>query len=177
MNICVFCSGRDLDEKYVEPAKELAKLLAQNGHNLVWGGSDDGLMEIMASGVQEGGGKIYGISVELLKNHARKDVDEMIITKDFSERKALMLSRSDAIVVLVGGTGTLDEASEIIENKKHKAHNKPIIILNTAGFYDGLSTLLKRMEAENFLPGPLKELVDFAETPSEVIRLLQEHAK
>lgn len=172
MNICVFCSGRDLNEKYVEPAKELAKLLAQSGHNLVWGGSDDGLMKIMATGVQEGGGKLYGVSVELLKHRARQGADEMIITKDFAERKAVMLARADAIVVLVGGTGTLDEASEIIENKKHKDHNKPIIILNTAGFYDGLATLLKRMEAENFLPRPLKELVDFAESPSEVIRLL-----
>ena len=175
MNICVFCAATDQSEKYVAPANELAKFLAENGHSLVWGGSDIGLMKVMASGVQEGGGKIYGVSMELLKHKARLDADEMIIAKDLGERKALMLSRSDAIVVLVGGLGTLDEVTEIIELKKHKTHTKPIIFLNTDGFYEGLRIQLERMDTEKFLPRPLGELVEFAKSPSDIISKLKDY--
>ena len=67
MNVCVFCSASDLADKYVLPARQLAKLIAEHGHSLVWGGSDIGVMKVMADGVQAGGGQIFGISVEILK--------------------------------------------------------------------------------------------------------------
>jgi uncharacterized protein (TIGR00730 family) len=178
MNICIFCSANDLDEKYTGPAKELATLLAEAGHTLVWGGSNNGLMKIMADGVQQEGGKIIGVSLELLKQHARKDADEMIIAKDLGERKAILLERSDIIIMLVGGLGTLDETTEILELKKHGVHNKAVIILNTAGFYDGLKIQLQRMADEGFLPvkerghikvRTLSQLVQFADTPDEAM--------
>ncbi|MBR7678896.1 LOG family protein, partial [Streptomyces daliensis] len=87
------------------------------GHSLVWGGSDVGLMKVVADGVQGAGGRLVGISVEFLAAKAREGADEMIITADLAERKALLLQRADAIVVMVGGTGTLDEATEILELK------------------------------------------------------------
>lgn len=173
--IAVFCSANELGEKYTTPAKKFAKLLAENKYNLVWGGSDRGLMKIMASGVSEGGGKIVGISMELLKHHARKEADEMIIAKDLGERKAIILKRSDAIVVLVGGIGTLDEITEILELKKHQVHNKPVIILNTENFYEGLKVQLEKMEDEGFLIRPLKELIYFADQPEEVMEYLDKN--
>src|SRR5438132_1713704 len=103
--IAVFCSANELEEKYIKAAQEFAKLLALNKYNLVWGGSDTGLMKVMASGVQMNGGKIVGVSMELLRNKVRIGADEMIIAKDLGERKATILKRSDAIVVLVGGIG------------------------------------------------------------------------
>ena len=169
MNVCVFCSANDLTDKYALPGKELAHLLAVNDHTLVWGGSDTGLMKVMAGGVKDGGGKIIGISMEILKDSARKDADEMIIAKSLGERKALLLERSDAIIMMVGGIGTLDEATEIIELKKHRVHEKPVIILNTEKFYEGLKIQLETMEKEGMLPCPLSELVFFATTPQEVI--------
>ena len=170
--IAVFCSANELEEKYTGPAKEFAKLLAKNKYNLVWGGTDKGLMKVMASGVSEGGGKIVGISMDLLKNLARKDADEMIIAKDLGERKATILKRSDAIVVLVGGIGTLDEITEILELKKHKIHNKPIVILNTENFYEGLKVQLQKLRDDGFLIRPLDELIYFANQPEEVIEYL-----
>jgi uncharacterized protein (TIGR00730 family) len=101
------------------------------------------------------GGRLVGISVEFLRGVARTDADEMVIAKDLAERKALLLARSDAIVVLVGGLGTLDEATEILELRKHRLHDKPVVLLNTDGFYDGLLQQLRRMEAEGFLPVPV----------------------
>ena len=173
MNVCVFCSSNDLDDKYTDPARQLAKLLAEKHHSLIWGGSDTGLMKIMASGVQKGGGKIIGISVEMLRSHARKNADEMIITKNLGERRAMLLDRSDALIIMVGGIGTLDEASEVIELKKHRVHDKLVIILNTQNFYNGLRIQLETMENEKMLPRPLDELVLFADTPEQAVNYLE----
>ncbi|MFG3253361.1 TIGR00730 family Rossman fold protein [Streptomyces sp. NPDC048172] len=172
MNICVFCSAADLDAVYTDAARDFAELIGKRGHSLVWGGSDSGLMKVVADGVQDAGGKLIGISVEFLRDVARPNADEMIVTPDLAARKALLLSRADAVVVMVGGTGTLDEATEILELRKHGMHTKPVAILNTAGFYDGLQQQMERMEAENFLPLPLTKLVHFATDGAEALDLL-----
>jgi predicted Rossmann-fold nucleotide-binding protein len=78
------------------------------------------------------------------------------------------------VVVMVGGTGTLDEATEILELKKHGKTDKPVVLLNTAGFYDGLKEQFRRMEEEGILPRPLTELVFFAEEPVGVLTYLEE---
>ena len=174
MKICVFLSAADLDERYTRPAREFAEAIGKGGHTLVWGGSNTGLMKVVADGVQETGGRLVGVSVEFLRNFARKDADEMVITKDLSERKALLLAGSDAVVVLVGGLGTLDEATEILELRKHGHHAKPVVLLNTAGFYDGLIIQLRRMEDEGFLPVPVAELVHFADEGADALAYLEE---
>lgn len=174
MNICVFLSAADLGEQYTTPAREFAELLGKGGHTLVWGGSDVGLMKVVADGVQRAGGKLVGVSVEFLQHKARPDTDEMIIARDLAQRKAELLLRSDAVVIMVGGTGTLDEATEILELKKHGLHSKPVVLLNSAGFYDGLKQQFRRMEAEGFLPLPLADLVYFAEDGAAAMAYLQE---
>jgi uncharacterized protein (TIGR00730 family) len=173
MNVCVFCSASELSDKYVIPARQMAKLIAEHGHSLVWGGTNRGVMKVMADGVQAGGGKIYGVSVEILKQKARPDAEEMVIARDLGERKAMMLARSDAIVVLPGGLGTLDELTEILELRKHSAHEKQMIVLNTDGFYDGLKAQLNRMSAESFIKRPLTEYIAYAETPEAAIALVE----
>lgn len=169
MNVCVFLSAADLDDRYTGPAREFGEALGRGGHTLVWGGSDKGLMKVVADAVQNAGGRLVGISVEFLRQSAREGADEMVITADLAERKAVMLARSDGIVILAGGLGTLDEATEILEQKKHGLHDTPVVLLNTAGFYDGLITQLTRMESEGFLPRPLVGLVTFADDGAEVL--------
>ncbi|MFF1406589.1 TIGR00730 family Rossman fold protein [Streptomyces sp. NPDC058294] len=173
MNICVFLSAADLDERYTRPARAFAELIGRAGHTLVWGGSDVGLMKVVADGVQEAGGRLLGVSVEFLANKARPGADEMIVAADLAERKKLLLEKADAVVIMVGGTGTLDEATEILEVKKHGRTEKPVVLLNTAGFYDGLQQQFLRMEAEGFLPRPLSELVFFAEDPAAALQYLE----
>jgi uncharacterized protein (TIGR00730 family) len=172
VNICVFLSAADLDERYTRPAREFAEAIGRAGHTLVWGGSNNGLMKVVADGVRDSGGRLLGVSVNFLRHFAREDADEMVITADLAERKAVMLARSDAIVILAGGLGTLDEATEILEQKKHGLHAKPVVLLNTAGFYDGLIIQLKRMEEERFLPLPLAELVSFTDDGAAALELL-----
>ncbi|WP_330307464.1 MULTISPECIES: TIGR00730 family Rossman fold protein [unclassified Streptomyces] len=174
MNICVFLSAADLDDRYTRPAREFAKLIGKGGHTLVWGGSDVGLMKVVADGVQEAGGRLLGVSVDFLAAKARAGADEMVIARDLAERKALLLEKADAVVVMVGGTGTLDEATEILELKKHGKTDKPVVLLNTAGFYDGLKEQFRRMEDEGFLPCPLADLVFFAEEPVGALTYLEE---
>jgi len=173
LNVCVFCSAAELDAVYTESAREFAELIGSRGHSLVWGGSNVGLMKVVADGVQKSGGRLIGISVEFLESKARSDADEMIVTANLAERKALLLERADAVAILVGGTGTLDEATDILELKKHGMHAKPVVLLNTAGYYDGLRRQLARMEAEGFLPVPLSELVAFADDGAEAMALLE----
>ena len=174
MNICVFLSAADLDARYTRPAREFAELIGKGGHTLVWGGSNTGLMKVVADGVREAGGSLVGISVVFLRDWARTDADEMLIAKDLAERKALMLARSDAVIVMAGGLGTLDEATEILEQKKHGLHDKPVVLLNTAGFYDGLTLQLRRMEEEGFLPVPLAELVFVTDDGARALTHLEE---
>ncbi|MFD6416365.1 TIGR00730 family Rossman fold protein [Streptomyces sp. NPDC060194] len=163
MNICVFLSAADLDDRYTVPARAFARELGARGHGLVWGGSDAGLMKVVADGVHEAGGRLTGVSVTFLSHKVRHGVDDMVVARDLAERKALLLQKADAIVIMVGGLGTLDEATEILELRKHGLTDKPVVLLNTAGFYDGLRQQFERMDAEGFLPVPLSELVHFAD--------------
>ncbi|MFJ3904637.1 TIGR00730 family Rossman fold protein [Streptomyces sp. NPDC090025] len=173
MNICVFLSAADLDARYTTPARDFAIRLGKAGHTLVWGGSDTGLMKVVADGVADAGGRLVGVSVDFLAAKARPVADEMVVAGDLAERKALLLAKSDAIVIMVGGTGTLDEATEILELKKHGKHDKPVVLLNTDGFYDGLKVQFQRMEDEGFLPRPLADLVTFADDGAEALAHLE----
>lgn len=173
MNICIFCSASDIDIRFHADAVALAQGIARAGHTLVWGGSDTGLMKICADAAQNAGGKLIGISMERLRAKARKGADEMIIAPELAERKALLLKRSDVMVALVGGIGTLDELLEILELKKHRVHDKPVIVVNTDGFYEGLREQMQTMDEHGFLPMPLKELVVFADAATNALDIIE----
>lgn len=175
MNICVFCSAAQVDDKYKQPARRLAQMIAEDGHTLVWGGSDRGLMHEVAVAAQNAGGKIFGISMEQLKTSAFQGADTMLFAKDMAERKRLMLQHSDAIITMAGGTGTLDEFTDLLELRRYGRHNKRLIILNTDNFFEGLKMQYERMREEGFLsrlPRPLSDLVVFVDTPEEVMEYL-----
>ena len=114
--------------------------------------------------------------METLKKDARKNADGMITTDSLDERKTAMINASDIIVVLVGGIGTLDETAEVMELKKLHIHKKPIIILNTDNFYEGLKIQLDKMKKEGFIANPNEELVFFVDTPQEAMEHLKQVA-
>lgn len=176
MNVCVFCSSNDVGKKYTDAARECAELIARHGHTLVWGGSDTGTMKVIADAAQAAGGKIIGISMELLRDKARPNADLMLVLPSLHERKVEMLRRADAIIVLPGGIGTLDEITETLELKKHLEHDKPVVFLNTDDFYAGLNVQLQRMEREGFLNHPLSDFLVFVQTPEEAMRYIEAHA-
>ena len=113
MNIAVFCSQYDVAEKYKDVAATFARLIAKQGHSLVWGGADEGLMGLIAHTAQDGGAKVIGVIREKIKHKAYKNADEMIIVKDAKEMNIGLIERGDVIIVLVGGIGTLNELTEV----------------------------------------------------------------
>lgn len=180
--IAVFCSAQQVDEKYVEAAREFGRLMVESGYSLVWGGTDRGIMKVVADEVRARGGKISGVSLEIFHHLARTDADEMIVAKSLGERKAAFLEKSDAIIALVGGIGTLDEITDIIELRKARHHSKPVVILNTDNFYEGLKLQIERMDREGFLKSSLGhpagfEWLYFAETPREAIEYINKELK
>ncbi len=176
MHIGVFCSAHALGPEYTKPVEDLARHVGEHGHTLVWGGSNTGLMQTVASGVRQAGGKLIGITMEYYKADVFADAEEMVIAKDLFDRKRLLIERSDGVVILVGGIGTLDEATDILEVKREGV-DVPIIFLNTNGFFDSLRQQLKVMEDGGFLDRPIDELIDFAATPHEALDILVKKAK
>ncbi len=172
--IGIFCSANDVDEKYTKPALEFARLMVQNGYDLVWGGTNTGLMSQLAAEVQNAGGKIIGVSVIHLEHKARPGANEMIIAKSPGERKAVFLQKASAIVVFVGGIGTFDEVTDALENKKHDLLKIPLVILNTNNFYDGFRNQLQTMEEDGFLTKPYKKMIQFASTPQETMDIINQ---
>jgi uncharacterized protein (TIGR00730 family) len=151
--ICVFCSSSSaIDEVYFQAAQELGKSIGERGWSLVYGGSDVGLMGAVARSVTLHSGTVVGVIPQTI--HARgiayETADEMIVTKDLRDRKAEMERRADAFIALPGGFGTLEEIVEVLTLKQLQLHLKPIIFLNTNGFYDPLITLFEHFYQQRF---------------------------
>lgn len=174
-NVAVFCSGQTVNGVYKESAIEMGKLLGVNQYNLVWGAMNQGLMKLVADTAEQNGAKLIGITIPSLNEVARTDLDVRLEVQSVHARKEKFLEISDAFITLVGGIGTLDEILEITELKKHRAHDKPIIIINTNHFYDALLTQMKKMDTEHFFPRPLHELLYFTDTPRGAIDYLGRH--
>lgn len=154
--ICVYCSsGPGRDPAFVEAARALGILLAQNAIGLVYGGGSIGLMGELAKAVLDHGGEVTGVIPEFLTNREHAlDRGELIVTGGMHERKQLMFERADAFVALPGGIGTLEEVVEQMTWAQLDRHKKPILLANIKGFWDPLCTLLTHMEDLEFIrPG------------------------
>ena len=176
--VCVFASSSNfLDEKYYKDAKELGKLLGQNNYDIVYGGSNLGLMWACASQVKEHGGKITGIMPEKLHNLGvfTEGCDEFIITAGMRERKAKIDEISEAVIALAGGFGTLEELSEMIVQKQLGYNKKPIIILNTNGFYNKLNDFFGEIIEQKFANKNMRKIYFIAQTPTEAIEYLKNY--
>ena len=151
--MCVFCSSSDaVDPVFFETATQLGALIARHGCSLVYGGWRIGLMGAVARAAHQHGGQVIGVIPAALhaKGLAYLAADELIVTRDLRERKAVMESRADAFVGLPGGFGTLEELLEIVTLKQLKFHAKPIVLVNTRDFYDPLQRMFERIYQERF---------------------------
>jgi len=178
-NICIFASSCNyLDKSYYPEAEKLGELLVKAGFNLVYGGSSLGLMWACASKVKEFGGKVYGVMPEKLHNLgvSTDECVELTVTPCMRSRKAKMDEMSDGLVALPGGFGTLEELSEMIVQKQLGYNNKPIVILNTNGFYNKLIEFFNVIIDENFANRKLSEnLYYIAPTPEVAVEYLKNY--
>jgi uncharacterized protein (TIGR00730 family) len=179
-SICVYCaSGPGTNPAFVEAAKGFGRILAENGIRLVYGGGSVGLMGAIAESVLAHGGAVTGVIPDFLVNreHMLVSVQERIITRDMHERKRVMFERADAFVALPGGVGTLEELVEQMTWAQLGRHKKPILILNTARFWDPLIALLDQMEELAFIRRGMTVKYLVAERVEEILPRLIEAAR
>ncbi len=153
-SICVYCaSSRQVDDIHVQAATRLGEMIARAGHTLVYGGGARGTMGTLADAALAQNGKVIGVMpafmCELEWNHS--GLSELILVDSLHARKQRMLDLSDAIVALPGGSGTLDELLEAISMKRLGLFTGPVVIVNTAGFYDNLIAQMELIIKQRFM--------------------------
>lgn len=161
-SVCVFCGSRfGADPAYGEAASALGTALAREGWQLVFGAGDVGLMGAVASAMKAAGGDTLGvIPVHLLEREAgKRDLARYVVTETMHERKKVMFMNSHAIVVLPGGAGTLDEFFEVLTWRQLALHEKPVVLLNTNGFWDRLMGLVDHVIAQGFAEASLRDYI------------------
>ena len=178
-SVCVFCSSSSaVPHVFFEAADELGAELARRDLTLVYGGATVGLMGAVASEVRRNGGRVVGVIPGFMREReiANKDADELVVTGTMRERKEAMEQRADAFIAMPGGFGTLEEILEIITLRLLGRHQKPIVFLDTAGFYRPLLALFEELYEARFAKPESRDFYRVALTPAEALDHIVGHA-
>ncbi|MFI6254873.1 TIGR00730 family Rossman fold protein [Micromonospora zamorensis] len=174
--ICVFCaSSRTLDQRWLDLAAETGAELARRGHTLVSGGGCVGMMGALADGARSAGGRTVGVIPQSLVDLEVADLasDELLVTDSMDSRKTLMIEKSDAFLTLPGGLGTLDELFEVWTTATLALHTKPMVLIDTDGFYRPLLDWLDALADQNFLKPAGRDLLTVTTTVPEALNALE----
>ena len=174
-SLCVFCGSKTGESPaYEAAARRLGEQMADRGIRLVYGGGRIGLMGVVADAVLAGGGEVIGIIPEFLKDLevGNDAVTEQIVTGSMHARKTRMFELADGFVVLPGGLGTLDETVEIITWKQLQLHAKPVVVLNTDGYWSVFEDLIRRTVDSGFAHSAVAELFTMVAKPEDVFPAL-----
>ncbi len=172
MKICVYCaSSARIDKVFFDATETLAEELVKENIDVVYGGGGAGLMGKLADTILAHGGKIKGIMPKFMNEveWGHKQVEDFEFTDTMHERKAKFLEGIDGVIALPGGSGTLEELLEAITLKRLGLFTKPIVILNTRGYYDPLKMMLEKCVRENFMHPRHLDMWTFVEKPAEVL--------
>ncbi len=175
MNICIFCSANsNIPTEYFERTSELGTWMGANGHTLVFGGCNLGLMECVAKAVHDAKGMTVGVVPTIVEKGGKVSdyVDVKILCNNLSDRKDLMIERSDVIIALPGGVGTLDEIFTVLAAASIGYHNKRVILYNIGGFWDSLIAMLDDLKARGVLRAGFEDTVKVAHTLDEIAALI-----
>ena len=178
-SLCVYCGSRSGENPlFVQAAQAVGRWIGQSGGQLVYGGGRNGLMGTVADATQAAGGRVVGIIPQALEDteHARHACDELHIVQTMHERKAMMAERSDAFIALPGGIGTFEELFEVWTWRQLGYHDKPLGLLNVAGYYDGLLGFLQTSVASGFMGEWQMGLLHTGSDASELLQSLVEQA-
>ena len=175
MNICIFCSANsNIPTEYFERTSELGTWMGANGHTLVFGGCNLGLMECVAKVVHDAKGMTVGVVPTIVEKGGKVSdyVDVKILCDNLSDRKDLMIERSDVIIALPGGVGTLDEIFTVLAAASIGYHNKCVILYNIGGFWDSLIAMLDDLKTRGVLRAGFEDTVKVAHTLDEIAALI-----
>lgn len=171
-NLTVYAaSSMQLKAEYFDAAKCMGEILAQNNIRLIYGAGKAGLMGAIADSTISSGGLVTGVIPQFMveSGWCHNGLDELIVTSSMHERKSIICERADAMLALLGGIGTFEELLECLTWKQLGLHTKPIVILNTGGYYDNLLTCLDRMVNEQFMRRLHQQMYMVVSTPEEVL--------
>lgn len=173
-SICVYCGARPgNDPAFMQAAKELGQMIAHNNWRLVFGAGDSGIMGAVAEAARAGGAETLGvIPTHLIGKETNLRRADQIITETMHERKKVMLMNADAVAVLPGGAGSLDEFFEVLTWAQLGLHGKPIILVNVAGYWNPLIALLDAVIGEGFADESLRGHFHVVSDVDEIAALL-----
>ncbi|NVO27711.1 TIGR00730 family Rossman fold protein [Donghicola sp. C2-DW-16] len=178
-SVCVFCGARSgKNPAYESAANDMGAAIAANNWRLVYGAGDVGLMGVVARSAQAAGAQTFGVIPEHLMKWevGKRDLSQFIITENMHERKKVMFMNSDAVVVLPGGAGSLDEFFEVLTWRQLELHARPIILVNTEGYWQPLVDLLNHVVDQGFAGASTLEFVTVVDTVDEAVLRLREAA-
>ena len=178
-SICVYCGSRPGTEPaYADAARQTGEWIARHNGQLIYGGGRGGLMGIVADAALRAGARVVGIIPKALveKEWAHTDCTELHIVENMHERKRMMAERADAFIALPGGIGTFEELFEVWTWRQLDYHNKPIGLLNTQGYYDGMLHFLQSAVDHGFLGDWQRNLLQTAEAPAPLLTELVQSA-
>lgn len=171
-NLTVYAaSSTQVKDVYFTAAARMGQIIAENNIRLVYGAGKVGLMGAIADAVLAGGGEVTGVIPEFMVSQGwyNDRLTETIVTRTMHERKTIICEKADAMLALPGGIGTFEELLECLSWKQLGLHTKPVVILNTDGYYDDLLRCLDRMVEERFMRDLHKDMYRVVATPEEVI--------
>lgn len=178
MKVCLYGAGRNkINKEYLEEGYLLGKRLSENGHSLVFGAGNRGMMGAVSKGFNDNNARILGISTVFMSEFQEvcEYCSEIIYAKSMDERKKLFVEHSDCFIISPGGIGTLDELFEILTLKNLERIDKPIIIFNINGFYDPLIFLLNDMVDEGFIKPSFNSLFEVCDNIEDIVNLLKKY--
>jgi uncharacterized protein (TIGR00730 family) len=176
MRVCVFCaSSAKISEKYFHQTELVAQELVNAKCTIVYGGGSVGLMGSLANKALLLGGEVIGVLPRFMDKveWGHKGLSKMVLVEDMRERKKQLISNVDAVIALPGGCGTLEELMEVYTLKRLGKFTKPIIVLNTDGFYNHLEQLIEKMIEEKFMRPEHRQIWQFVNSPSDIIPAIE----
>lgn len=171
-SLCVYCGSRPgAHPAFIDTARAVGQWIGSRGGQLVYGGGRNGLMGIVAEATLEAGGRVVGIIPKALveKEWAHHGCTELHVVDTMHERKRMMAERADAFVALPGGIGTFEEFFEVWTWRQLGYHDKPVGLLNVAGYYDGLETFLRTGVEQQFMNSWQMELIRIGRDPATLL--------
>ena len=177
--ICVFsASSEAVDIAYFDAATMLGRRIAEAGWSMIFGGGTIGLMGATARAVHAEGGRVVGVIPNGLNRPgvAYEAADELIVTKTLRERKAIMDERADAFIALPGGFGTIEEIVEVLALKQLRYHDRPVVFLNTEGFFDRLLDFFEHQVDRQFVKAEHRRLYHVANTTEDAMDHIRKYA-
>ncbi len=171
MKICVFCSANEqIAAEYFERTSELGAWAASEGHTIVFGGVNQGLMECVGKAAHDGGALTVGIVPRIIETSGRLSdyVDVDIPCDNLSDRKQLMMDQSDIFIALPGGIGTIDEVFTVVASATLGYHQKKVVLYNIGGFWQPLIGMLDSLASQGMIRGRWQDYILVADTLDDI---------